>query len=39
MHVHMNILDNINLADVTRDSVDRKDNHEETLRHFFQNYS
>ena len=32
MHVHMNILDNISLADVAHDSIDRKDSRKQTFR-------
>ena len=39
MHVHKNILDNIILADVTNEFVDRKDNCKQTFRHFSQNHS
>ena len=35
MHVHKNILDNINLADVAKDFVDRKDSHKQTFGQFF----
>ena len=38
VHVHINILDNINLADVANPFVDRKDRHKQTFRHLFQNY-
>ena len=31
MHVHMNILGNINLADVVHDSFDRKDSCKQTF--------
>ena len=34
MHVHINILNNINLANVAPDSVDRKDSRKQTFRHF-----
>ena len=34
MHIHKNILDNINLADVGKEFVDRKDSCKQTLRHF-----
>ena len=39
MHFHKTILDNINLADVAKDFVDRKDSHKQTFRHFSQTYS
>ena len=39
VHVHNNILNNINLADVANQFVDRKDNHKQTFRHLSQNYS
>ena len=34
MHVHKNILDNINLADVANEFVDWKDSYQQILRHF-----
>ena len=34
LHVHMDILDNINLADVANEFVDRKDSRKQTLRHY-----
>ena len=34
MHVHINILHNINLADIVDDFVDITDNRKETFRHF-----
>ena len=37
--VHKNILDNINLADVVSELVDRKDSCKQTFRHFSQNSS
>ena len=37
LHVHENILDNINLAAVANEFVHRKD--KQTFRYFFQNYS
>ena len=39
MRVHMNILDSINLANVAKYFVDRKDSRKQTLGHFSQNYS
>ena len=39
VHVHNNILDNINLADVMNQLVDRKDSWKQTFRHLSQNYS
>ena len=33
MHVHNTILDNINLANVANNFVDRKDNRKQTFRH------
>ena len=39
MHVHKNILDNINLADAANESADRKDSRKQTIRHFSQNHS
>ena len=33
-HVQNNILDNINLADVANEFVDRKDSRNKTFRHF-----
>ena len=38
VHVHNNILDNINLADVATQFVDRKDRRKQTFRHLSQNY-
>ena len=38
-NVHINILDNINLADVANQFVDRKDSSKQTFRYFSQNYS
>ena len=38
MHVHNNILDNINLADVANQFVDRKDRRKQTFGHLSQNY-
>ena len=37
-HVHNNILDNINLADVANQFADRKDRRKQTFRHLSQNY-
>ena len=37
VHVHNNILDNINLADVANKFVDRKDRRKQTCRHLSQN--
>ena len=37
VHVHKNILDNIRLADVANEFVDRKDSRKYTFRHFSQN--
>ena len=39
MHIHKNILDNIILADVANEFVDRKDSCKQTFRHFSQNHS
>ena len=39
MQVHVNILDNINLADVAHESVDKKDSRKQTFQHFCQNYT
>ena len=39
VHVHINILDNINLADVVNQFFDRKDSHKQTFGHFAQNDS
>ena len=39
VYVHNNILNNINLADVANQFVDRKDSHKQTFRHLSQNYS
>ena len=38
VHVHINILDNINLADVANEFVDRKDSSKQKFRHFSQNF-
>ena len=38
MHVHNNILDNTDLADVANQFVDRKDRRKQTFRHLSQNY-
>ena len=38
-HVQNNILDNINLADVANEFVDRKDSRSKIFRHFSQNHS
>ena len=35
MHLHTNILDNINLADVANEFVNRKDSRKQTFRQFF----
>ena len=35
VHVHINILDNINLADVANEFVDRKDSRKQKFGHFF----
>ena len=39
VHVHINILDNINLANVANEFVDRKDSLKQKLGDFSQNYS
>ena len=39
VHVHINIPDNINLADVANEFVVRKDNRKQKFGHFSQNYS
>ena len=39
LHVRINVLDNINLADVVNHFVDRKDSRKQTFRHFSQSYS
>ena len=39
VYVHINILDNINLADVVNQFVDMKDSRKQTYGHFSQNYS
>ena len=39
VHVHRNILDNINLADVANEFVDRKDSRKHKFRRISQNYS
>ena len=38
VHVHINIVDNINLADFANQFVERKDNRKQTFGHFSQNY-
>ena len=38
-YIHINILDNINLADIANQFVDMKDNRKQTFEHFSQNYS
>ena len=38
VHVHSNILDNINLADVANQFLDRKNRRKQTFRHLCQNY-
>ena len=38
VHVHNNVLDNINLGDVANQFVDRKDRRKQTFRHLSQNY-
>ena len=38
VHVHNNILDNINLADVVNQFVDKKESRKQTFRHLSQNY-
>ena len=38
VHVHHNILDNISLADVANQFVDRKDRRKQSFRHLSQNY-
>ena len=38
VHVHNNILDNINLADVVNQFVDRKERCKQTFKHLSQNY-
>ena len=38
-HIHKNIPDNINLADVANKFVDREDISKQTFRHFSQNFS
>ena len=39
MHVHKNIVDNKNLADVANEYVDRKNSRKQTFRQSSQNYS
>ena len=39
VHVHKNILDNINFADIANQFVDRKDSLKQTFIHFSQNFS
>ena len=39
MHVHINILDNINLADVANELFDRKESRKHKPGPFSQNYS
>ena len=38
VHVHINIVDNINLADIANQFVDRKDSRKQTFGHLSQNY-
>ena len=38
VHVHINIVNNFNLADVTNQFVDRKDSRKQTFGHLSQNY-
>ena len=38
VHVHINIVDNINLADAVNQFVDSKESQKQTFRHFSQNY-
>ena len=38
VHVQKNILENINLADVANEFVDRKGSRKKTFRHFSQDY-
>ena len=38
LHVHINILDNINLADIANQFVDRKDSRRGKFGHFSENY-
>ena len=39
VHVHKNIVDNINLADVANEFVDKKDSRKQTFRYFSHNHS
>ena len=39
MHVHKNILDNYNLADIPNEFAERKHTRKQTFRHFSHNYS
>ena len=39
VHVHINIQDNINLADVANQFVNRKESRKETFKHFSHDYS
>ena len=38
LHVHNNILDNTNLADIANQFVDKKDRYKQTFRHLSQNF-
>ena len=38
VHVHINIVDNINLADAANQFVDRKDSRKQTFGHFSRDY-
>ena len=38
VHVHINIVDNINLADAVNQFVDSKESHKQIFGHFSQNY-
>ena len=39
VHVHKSILDNMNLADVAKEFVDKRDSRKQSSRHFSQNHS
>ena len=37
VHVHINIMDNVNLVDLAKQFVNRKDSRKQTFGHFSQN--
>ena len=38
VHVHKNVLDNLNLADVANEFIDKKDSRKQTFRHLSHHY-